>query len=72
MSHKTTALKLNAATPKSKHIQRTRREIKTQKKYRKSEEGSDYRNGDKPQGGGGGGWKEESKRAGVISQFEDM
>jgi len=68
MSHKTTALKLNAATPKSKHIQRTRREIKTQKKYRKSEEGSDYRNGDKPQGGGGGGrGKGKGKGAGVIS-----
>jgi hypothetical protein len=54
MSLKTTALKLDAVTPKSKDIQRTRTKIrntvriKTQKKYRKSEEGSDYRNGDKP------------------------
>jgi len=53
MSHKTTTLKLDAATPKSKDIQRTRKKIKntvrikTQKKCRKSEEGSDYRNGDK-------------------------
>jgi hypothetical protein len=52
----TTALTLDAATPKPKDIQRKKEEnkdtvrTKTQKKCRKSAEGSDYRDGDKQPG----------------------
>jgi hypothetical protein len=56
MPHMTTALTLDAATPKPKDIQRKREEnkdtvrIKTKKNFRKSEEGSDYRDEDKQPG----------------------